>query len=285
MWREQDDNDGENAEVYVGSIAVYERELTADEAGTLGLPKASGIPTSIESAPEVLDLFFYQYAEGSSYNKLLEIRNPSDLEIDLSGYAFPNQNNGANDAASFDYWNSFPDGAKIAPGGNYIIAHPDADPAIVAVADHFHKYLSNGDDAYALVKGTKEKFEVIDVIGDIAGDDPGSGWSVAGVSNATKDHTLIRKDAINRGNSDWAASAGSTPDDSEWIILDKDEWAGIESIPTISVTSQADGAIRIEFEGNLQSAANATGPWKDIDAASPATIPTSEARQFYRTRD
>ncbi len=279
------DNDGENAEVYVGSIAVYERELTADEAATLGLPKASGIPTSIESAPEVLDLFFYQYAEGSSYNKLLEIRNPSDLEIDLSGYAFPNQNNGANDAASFDYWNSFPDGAKIAPGGNYIIAHPDADPAIVAVADHFHKYLSNGDDAYALVKGTKEKFEVIDVIGDIAGDDPGSGWSVAGVSNATKDHTLIRKDAINRGNSDWSVSAGSTPDDSEWIILDKDEWAGIESIPTISVTSQADGAIRIEFEGNLQSAANATGPWKDIDAASPATIPTSEARQFYRTRD
>ncbi|MED5381219.1 MAG: hypothetical protein VYC47_01510 [Verrucomicrobiota bacterium] len=279
------DNDGENGEVYVGSIAVYERELTADEAATLGLPKASGIPTGLESAPEVLDLFFFQYAEGSSYNKLLEIRNPTDLEIDLSGYAFPNQNHGANDAESFDYWNSFPEGATVAPGGNYIIAHPDADPAIVAVADQFHKYLSNGDDAYALVKGTKENYEVIDVIGDIAGDDPGSGWSVAGVSNATKDHTLIRKDTVNRGNTDWAASAGTTPEDSEWIILGKDVWDGIKSIPTISVNRQADGAIRIEFEGKLESSANATGPWEDIDASSPTSITASEARQFYRARN
>jgi len=271
--------------VYVGSIAVYERELTADEAATLGFPKASGIPTGIESAPEILDLFFYQYAEGSGYNKLLELRNPTDLEIDLSGYAFPNQNNGANDAGSFDYWNRFPEGATIAPGGNYIIAHPDADPAIVAVADHFHKYLSNGDDAYALVKGTKENHEVIDVIGDIAGDDPGSGWNVAGVSNATKDHTLVRKDAINRGNPDWAASAGTTPEDSEWIILGKDVWHGIESIPTIAIARQADGTITIEFEGKLQSSASATGPWKDIDATSPASISASEARQFYRTRN
>ena len=203
----------------------------------------------------------------------------------MSGYAFPNQNNGANDAESFDYWNSFPDGAKIAPGGNYIIAHPDADPAIVAVADHFHKYLSNGDDAYALVKGTKENYEVIDVIGDIAGDDPGSGWSVAGVSNATKDHTLIRKDTVDRGNTDWAGSAGTTAEDSEWIILGKDVWDGIKSIPTISVNRLAGGAIRIEFEGKLQSSANATGPWEDIDASNPLSISASEARQFYRTRN
>ena len=279
------DNDGENGEAYVGSVAVYDRKLSADEATILGSAKASGIPESLEFVPEVLDLFFYQYAEGSSYNKLLEIHNPTDSEIDLSGYAFPNQNNGADSAESFDYWNTFPEGATIAPGGNFIIAHPDADPAIVAVADHFHKYLSNGDDAYALVKGTKESYEVIDVIGDIAGDDPGSGWSVAGVSNATKDHTLIRKNFINRGNTDWAASAGTNPEDSEWVILDKDVWDGIESIPTISVTRQADGAIRIEFEGKLQSSANTTGPWKNIDANSPTSITADEARQFYRARN
>jgi len=279
------DNDGENGEAYVGSVAVYDRKLSADEATILGSAKASGIPESLEFVPEVLDLFFYQYAEGSSYNKLLEIHNPTDSEIDLSGYAFPNQNNGADSAESFDYWNTFPEGATIAPGGNFIIAHPDADPAIVAVADHFHKYLSNGDDAYALVKGTKESYEVIDVIGDIAGDDPGSGWSVAGVSNATKDHTLIRKNFINQGNTDWAASAGTNPEDSEWVILDKDVWDGIESIPTISVTRQADGAIRIEFKGKLQSSTNATGPWNDIDGNSPTSITADEARQFYRARN
>ena len=269
----------------MGSVAVYDRKLTADEAAILGSAEASGIPESLEFVPEVLDLFFYQYAEGSSYNKLLEIHNPTDLEIDLSGYAFPNQNNGANSPESFDYWNSFPEGATIAPGGNFIIAHPDADPAIVAVADHFHKYLSNGNDAFALVKGTKESYEIIDVIGDIAGDDPGSGWSVAGVSSATKDHTLIRKDTVNRGNTDWATSAGTNPEDSEWVILDKDVWDGIESIPTISVNRHADGTIKIEFEGKLQSSANTTGPWKDIDANSPTSITTEEARQFYRTRN
>jgi len=279
------DNDGENGEAYVNSIAVYDRKLTADEAAILGSTKASGIAENFEFVEEALDLFFYQYAEGSSYNKLLEIRNPTDFEIDLSGYAFPNQNNGADSPESFDYWNTFPEGAKIAPGGRYIIAHPEADLSIVAVADHFHKYLSNGDDAFALVKGTKESYEVIDVIGDIAGDDPGSGWSVAGVSNGTKDHTLIRKILINQGNTDWASSAGTNPEDSEWVILDKDVWDGIESMPTISVTRQADGAIRIEFEGKLQSSANTTGPWNDIDANSPTSITAEEASQFYRARN
>ena len=155
----------------------------------------------------------------------------------------------------------------------------------MAVAGHFHKYLSNGDDAYALVKGTKEIYEVIDVIGDITGDDPGSGWSVAGISNATKDHTLIRKEFINRGNTDWVVSAGTNPEDSEWTILDKDVWDGIESIPTISITRQTDGSIKIEFDGKLQSSASATSPWEDMDANSPTSIIATEAHLFYRARN
>jgi len=108
---------------------------------------------------------------------------------------------------------------------------------------------------------------------------------VAGVSNATKDHTLIRKSIINRGNTDWTASAGTNSEDSEWVILDKDVWDGIESIPTISIVKQTDGAIKIEFQGKLQSSGNTTGPWKDIDANSPTSITADEARQFYRARN
>ena len=40
--------------------------------------------------------------------------------------------------------------------------------------------------------GNQSSYVVIDWLGDWNGD-PGSGWSVAGVSNATKDHTLVRK--------------------------------------------------------------------------------------------
>ena len=57
------------------------------------------------------------------------------------------------------------------------------------------------------------------------------------------------------------------------------------SIPTISITRQTDGTIKIEFEGKLQSSANTIGPWKDIDANSPTSITADEAHQFYRTRN
>ena len=227
-------------------------------------------------------LFFYQYAEGSSYNKFLEIRNPTDSEVDLSGYAFPNQNNGANDVGSFDYWNTFPEGATIAAGGKYIIAHPDADPAILAVADHLHKYLSNGDDAYALAKGSSEDYVVIDVIGDINGPDPGSGWEVAGISSGTKDHTLIRKPTISGGNPDWAASAGTNTEDSEWIVLDKDVWQLGESKPTISLVNNGDGTVTVTFEGKLQSAPTVNGPWQDVDAESPLILQPDQPATFGR---
>ena len=227
-------------------------------------------------------LFFYQYAEGSSYNKFLEIRNPTDSEVDLSGYAFPNQNNGVDDVESFDYWNSFPEGATIAAGGKYIIAHPDADPAIVAVADHLHKYLSNGDDAYALVQGTREDHVVIDVIGDINGPDPGSGWEVAGISSGTKDHTLVRKSTISGGNPDWAASAGTNTEDSEWIVLDKDVWQLGESKPTISLVNNGDGTVTVTFEGRLQTAPTVNGPWQDVDAESPLILQPDQPATFGR---
>jgi hypothetical protein len=66
----------------------------------------------------------------------------------------------------------------------------------------------------------------VDRIGDWNGD-PGSGWSVAGVSNATKDHTLVRKCSISQGNADWTASSGSTTENSEWQILPNNDWSDL----------------------------------------------------------
>ena len=50
---------------------------------------------------------------------------------------------------------SFPAGAKVAAGGVYVIADDQADGSILAKADHTFRYLSNGDDGFKLVKGTK----------------------------------------------------------------------------------------------------------------------------------
>ena len=65
---------------------------------------------------------------------------------------------------------------------------------------------------------------LIDVIG--TEDGPSSNaWSVAGISNATEKHTLVRKqtDGNNEGNNgDWSSSAGTNSENSEWIVYGED---------------------------------------------------------------
>ena len=170
-------------------------------------------------------LFFSEYGEGSAQHKFLEIYNPTNEIIDLTGYAYPNSNNGASVDGVHDYWNTFADGASIAPGAVYIIADSDADSSIVALANELHEYLSNGDDGYCLVMGTETDYELVDCIGTFTETDPGSGWDVAGVSSATANSTLVRKANVVAGNAgDWATSAGTNADDSEWIVYPSNTW-------------------------------------------------------------
>ena len=174
-------------------------------------------------------LFFSEYAEGSSNNKYLEIYNPTDEDVSLDGYAFPSVSNAPTTPGVHEFWNTFTEGAVVAAGGVYVISHGSADPAILALADQNHTYLSNGDDGYALVFGTEEDYVFIDVIGNFEAD-PGSGWEVAGTANGTKDHTLVRKGGVNAGvGYDWASAAGTDADDSQWIVYDQNEWSYLGS--------------------------------------------------------
>tara|TARA_B110000495_G_scaffold194532_1_gene201002 strand:+ start:1 stop:1290 length:1290 start_codon:yes stop_codon:yes gene_type:complete len=94
--------------------------------------------------------------------------------------------------------------------------------------------LSNGDDGFALVYGVEpsspvlagNEYVILDYLGDFNGD-PGSGWDVAGVSEATKDHVLVRKCAINIGNTNWTSSAGTDSLNSEWTVLSNEDWSDI----------------------------------------------------------
>lgn len=183
------------------------------------------------------NIFFSEYAEGSSNNKYLEIYNNSDQTIDLTEYAFPNVSNAPTTVGEYEYWNTFDAGSTIEPYGIFVIAHPSADETILAEADMTSfVYFSNGDDGFKLVHGTEDSFTVLDEIGDWQGD-PGSGWDVAGVSQGTKDHTLVRKSSVQNGNT-WANSAGTNADDSEWIVYDQNTWTylGAHEIDTLSIS-------------------------------------------------
>ena len=180
-------------------------------------------------------LYFSEYAEGSSNNKYFEVYNASNDTVYLANYAYPNVGNSPTTPGVYEYWNDFDVGAVVAPGDVYIVAHPSADPIILAEADEIHTYLSNGDDGYALVYGSNPGspmspaaggYIVMDWLGDWNGD-PGSGWSVAGVSNGTKDHTLVRKCSVTHGNTNWVLSAGTSATSSEWEVFPQNDWTNI----------------------------------------------------------
>ena len=176
-------------------------------------------------------LFFSEYAEGSSNNKYLEIYNGGDEAVELSEYSLSSCSNGCDEVGAWDYADNvtFEGPLQLNPGDVYVVCHGSSSEEIMAECDHTFTYLSNGDDVFALTQmGTGL---VLDVVG-VVGEDPGSGWDVAGISNATKDHTLVRKASVESGNPLWLdnpdtgeqGSAGDDADDSEWIVLDQNDW-------------------------------------------------------------
>ena len=174
-------------------------------------------------------VFISEVAEGTGSNKYIEIYNGTGADIDLSEYSLSSCSNGCDEEGVFDYPNNvtFESGTIVAAGDVYVVAHPSADEAILAHADFTgFVYLSNGDDFFALTRVSSG--EVVDKVGDF-GADPGSGWDVAGVGAATKDHTLVRRHWVDQGNEDWAESAGISAHETEWIVLEKDNWSYLGS--------------------------------------------------------
>ncbi|NQT96639.1 MAG: choice-of-anchor D domain-containing protein [Candidatus Marinimicrobia bacterium] len=186
-----------------------------------------------------MSLFFSEFIEGGSYNKAFEIYNGMGADVDLANYLVLGNYNGN----PFNDTLRFPVGTILADGDVYVVANDLADAAIIAVADSIIEnpyttgtsYIAsfNGDDVRGLFHIVGTDTTLIDLFGlhDLV--DPGSGWDVAGVPAATKDHTLVRKADVIIGNIDWMASAGTNADDSEWIVMPKDHLRALGSHPDI----------------------------------------------------
>jgi len=160
------------------------------------------------------DLLISEYVEGLQENKALEVYNGTGADIDLANYQFLKAVNGAE-------WNlsRLSMSGTLVHGKTYVVANANSAPEVLAVADATSSFMNfNGDDAIALVKKKEgDSYEIIDIIG-VEKTDPGNGWGVAGTDNGTQNNTLIRKATIQSGQTDWAISAGTSKEDSEWHV-------------------------------------------------------------------
>ncbi len=223
---------------------VKTAEVIINHDAVTGGPEVLPVTMTVEEGGTPIPaVFFSEYIEGSSNNKGLEIYNNTGAAINLDDYRINQSVNGG----GWEYQHYFPTGATLEDGtingDTWAICTDQADPVLQAVADEILAYPSvvhhNGDDARGLewTSDGGTTWILIDVIG-IPTEDPGDGWDVAGELAATKDHTLVRKDAVTTGNTDWLLSAGTDPTDSEWIVYPQDTfdyfgWHIIEPAPPL----------------------------------------------------
>jgi len=161
------------------------------------------------------DLFFSEYVEGSSNNKALEIYNGTGYTLNLSNYTIKLGSNGG----VWSTTNILTLTGTLASGDVFVVANPNASSAILGVSDVTSTVTYfNGDDCVGLFYFDT----LIDVIG-LYLNDPGIAWNVAGVTEATLNHTLVRKSIVGAGNTDWNSSAGTDAVNSEWQVLANDD--------------------------------------------------------------
>jgi len=178
-------------------------------SGIVGSNSTHTISITDNDAPVITacsELFFSEYMEGTSFNKALEIYNPTTSVIDLSDYEIRLYGNGsATPTATLN-----PTGI-IVPGDVFVIANAQAQASILLEADATSSVANfNGDDAIDLYKISAGS--IVDVIGE-TGIDPGTEWIVG--TGSTLNNVLVRMASVDAGTSVWTGVG-----DLQWDVYD-----------------------------------------------------------------
>jgi hypothetical protein len=206
------------------------------------------------------DLFISEYGEGDGGNKkYVEIFNGTGNDVDLSNYVIKKGVNGGGwDATVYN----FPASTVLTNGSTFVLANNSTD--VIGATAYDGTFCSwNGDDAIGLFKNEV----LIDIFG-VPDSDPGTGWSVAGILNATVDHILIRKPSITSPTTDWSASAGTTADDSQWIVSDFVYNATDQTTNLGSHTMDGSGTINTPITGSPFTTSGTSLQVNDLTAAT-----------------
>ncbi len=184
------------------------------------------------------ELFISEYVEGTGYDKAIELYNPTNSPISLTGYRLERFSNGSASSSTGGVLNL---SGTIAAYSTFVITNNNTgttptSPALTAMANQLDNpypaptYM-NGNDAIVLYKNTS----IIDIFGK-TGDaamvtstgwselspydgSPGSGWIW------TENHTLRRKANVLQG-----VSVNPSPEfivTAEWDSLSVNTWTGL----------------------------------------------------------
>lgn len=182
-----------------------------------------------------LNIFISEYIEGSLQIRAIEVYNPTNSAINLFGFELWIINSGGDWIEGSGYNEIFPEHV-LEPGDVFVFCGSNFSEE----CDFIDILPFGGDDVVGLVyDGT-----VIDQVGS-EGDDPGSGWIVSGIENATNNHTLLRNPNVLSGDMDWGNSSQSG-----WIVHDQDviEYLGYHTVNNgypISGDTNFDGIVDI----------------------------------------
>lgn len=171
------------------------------------------------------DLFISEYVEGTFNNKSIELYNPTDAPIELSGYQLERFSNGSQNAdanqrlvlsGTIEAYDVFvividkrnPDGTGTeTPVWDEL--QDQADAFECPIYDENNAMYFNGNDALVLRRlSNNTVIDLFGVVGQDPADDFGGGWnnippefqsSINGGEPWTEDHTMIRKFDVTGG--------------------------------------------------------------------------------------
>jgi len=175
------------------------------------------------------DLFFSEYVEGTSFEKYIEIYNPTAGTVDLSDYELRLYTNGAGTVSQ-----ALTLSGTLTSGGTIVVRNGSATGftgGIVSsiVVNH------NGDDAFELYKISTSA--TVDIFGRI-GNDPGTAWTATGLS--TLDRTLRRKSSVASGitvNPSGTGPTAFTTLETEWDGYPTNDVSGLGSHSSACVST------------------------------------------------
>lgn len=184
-------NDGaaRSAKITITNGSGLEATITVSQAG--------------ESTGGGNEIFISEYVEGSSFNKYIEIYNPTDQTIDLSAYKLALNTDGAKGWSNNE--NTLE--GTLAPKSVIVYKHAQAakytgEATVLSKAINF-----NGNDPIGLFKNN----ELIDIVGTFNG----------GGADFAKDKTLRRNSSVSSPNPVYVVA--------EWDIFAKDDVSGLGS--------------------------------------------------------